>query len=58
MLVRDLKKGEWYFSNSHQLKMQYCGVEKFKGHKYHNFWEPTWRLYHWLKPNDVKPVKP
>ena len=53
MLVRELKKGQTYWSKSHELFMIYCGVEYFKGHKYHNFYEPSWKLYHWLKPNDV-----
>ena len=56
MLVKDLVIGQKYFSESHQLVMEYCGVEYFQGHKYHNFYEPTWKLYHWLKPQDVKPV--
>lgn len=53
MRVKDLQIGEMYFSKSHQLMMKYCGVEYFRGRKYHNFYESSWRLFHWLHPQDV-----
>jgi len=53
MRVKDLQIGEMYFSKSHQLMMKYCGVEYFHGRKYHNFYESSWRLFHWLSPQDV-----
>ena len=53
MRVKDLQIGEMYFSKSHQLVMKYCGVEYFRGRKYHNFYESSWRLFHWLHPQDV-----
>ncbi len=57
MRVKDLKINGMYFSKSHQLVMKYCGVEYFQGHKYHSFYDASWKLFHWLNPNDVTPAK-
>jgi hypothetical protein len=54
MKVKDLKIGELYFSKSNQVVMKYCGVEHFRGHKYHNFYDPEWKLFYWLTPRDLK----
>jgi hypothetical protein len=53
MKVKDLQIGEMYFSRSHKLVMKYCGIEHFRGHKYHSFYDASWRLFHWLSPQDV-----
>ena len=54
MRVKDLRIGEKYYSRSHKLIMKYCGVQYFNGYKYHNFYDPVWKLFHWLDPQDVR----
>ena len=56
MKVGDLVKGNLYFSRSHKVIMKYCGVEYFNGYKYHNFFDPEWKLFHWLPASDVTEI--
>lgn len=36
--------------------MEYCGTENYQGETYHNFYDPIWRLFHWINPDEVEEV--
>ena len=56
MNASELQCDQWYFCEWMQRRVKYCGTQEFQGKMYHDFWEPENRLYHWLKPEDVRPI--
>lgn len=53
MNEKDLQIGEKYYVEFHDLIMEYCGTETYQGRTYHKFWDPLFRLSHWLEPQNV-----
>ena len=58
MRVKDLVKGQKYYWKTGKFLVEYCGVEYFMGHKYHNFFDAKWKLWHWINPKDVSLAQP
>ncbi len=62
--MNDLIKGQWYIIKpdvpmnvAPNLPIKYCGTEEYQDTIYHNFWEPTWKLWHWVNPDTVQPYQ-
>ena len=36
-------------------KVKYCGLDKYDGKTYHNFFDEFTRLFHWIDADKVEP---
>jgi hypothetical protein len=53
MNENELQKGTFYWCEHLRDWVKYCGIQRYEGKVYHNFFRAGIGLFYWLDPQDV-----